>query len=251
VWRKAKILFACILTLMFSILPIYYWVAKEKLLENIDCSDPSKGSVTFFIIDVSDPYDKVDASRVVAEVKNELLKMPKGSKYVVLSPNEHDPYLPIENIGACVVPDLGESANYLISKNELTIHKQTRQNSIIKVMRKIESLFISTPLDTSPLIETLIALSKRHDFRSAGSTKIVLYSDMEQNSANRSVYHHSKVNPKAKMPQPFEKISLKGAKVEVKHIVRRTALGLEEFKRVQSMWNEWFVVSNATVTWEN
>jgi hypothetical protein len=81
-------------------------------------------------------------------------------------------------------------------------------------------------------METLIALSKSYAFRNAGSVEIYLYSDMEQNAEAISVYRkRAEVGAVA----PLETVSLRGARVSIHRIVRRTPLGIVEFDRVQSL----------------
>ncbi|CAH0356174.1 hypothetical protein [Aquabacterium sp. CECT 9606] len=245
-----KIMAAGLITIAFLALPVYYWHAQQVRMDNLQCQDPASGELLVIILDVSDPYDPVDANRVAAEITEALARLPKGTRYVMIRPNEKDPYTPIEELNACALPALDTSATYLMSPNAIEAYKKSQAQAIEQARKKTDVVLHQGPSRTSPLIETLVAISKMHDFRSHGRATIYMYSDMEQNSPNSSVYkrHHTQQAPSK--PMPFEPISLGGTKIYVKRIVRRTSLGLEEHQRIRDMWNGWFKSSNAEVIWE-
>lgn len=132
-----------------------------------------------------------------------------------------------------------------MSRTDQDIYRKHRKEALATVEKGTRALLKSGPLRTSPLVETTIALSKRHDLREASDVTLVYYSDMEQNSMALSVYGKGSVQHTLDSPN-LEQVSLKNVHVKVHRIVRRSPLGLVEATRLQGTWISWFSRAEAT-----
>ena len=244
-----KIILTFTIAIAFLCLPIYYFFARRDLLNNLVCDSQRNSLLIIFIIDVSDPYDDVDAERVVSEIRNILSASKKVARFATIYPNEDSVYSPIEGISGCIIPILAKSANFIMSEEERNNFRIKRESTLKKVSDEVGHILRKGPSRLSPLMETFIALSKRYDFRNSENVIIVIYSDMEQNSKSISVYRKSEQQIKDN-PVPLERISLHNAQIVVKRIVRRTNLGLDKFMITRTMWDEWFSKAKAQVVWE-
>lgn len=245
-WIRISV--AAVLLLAFFALIPFYVKSKEELEKAVSCSENAARPLIVFVIDASDPYDSVDADRVVREIKARLSTLSDPTRFVLLGPNETEAYEPRITNDGCVRPELPTSSSYLMSVSDRDLYARERTQTIASAAKGAEQLLRAGPLRTSPLLETVIAVSKRHDVRNASARFLVLYSDMEQNSAALSFYGARSTIPYA-APVELERIALAGARVEVKRIVRRTKLGLQEQERLQSFWSQWFKEAGSTVEW--
>ena len=218
-WPRLKIGAAAILLVAFLTLPVYYHVGRGQFMDNMNCEDLGQGALAIIIIDTSDPYDEVDISRVLAEIEERVSALPKCTRYVLVQPNEREPYAPVEALNRCNVPALPETAALIISRDLASQHEQRRQKALAETRQAVQRLLRAKSRRGSPLLETIIALSKRHDFRYADRVQIFMYSDMEQNSKIFSIYR-SPAQPTDFARLPLEKISLRGATLVVERIVR-------------------------------
>lgn len=243
-----RITFAFVLLLGFFALIPFYVKSKDELEKRVSCGTEFNRPLILFVIDASDPYDTVDADRVTKEIGEKLLSRPEPLRFVMLGPNELLAYEPVVAIHGCIQPDLPESSAYLMSATDRESYIRERTATASAAKDGVDKLLRAGPLRSSPLLETIIAVSKRHDVRSATTKTLVLYSDMEQNSPALSVYG-SALTTRPLEPIGLESISLQGMRIEVRRIVRRTRLGLQDQARLQSFWNNWFAGTGTTVEW--
>lgn len=231
----------------FALIPLYV-VKRQALLTTIGCDAQHPRSLHIVVIDASDPYDRVDANRVTQQVRERLAAQSQATHFVLLRPNDDDAYEPIEATAGCVGPELPDSSAYLMSHADQSAYRKGREEALAMVEKAAQALLKAGPLRTSPLLETTIAISKRHDLRTAANVTLIYYSDMEQNSASLSVYGQDGVQ-QTLSAENLEEVSLRNARVEVNRIVRRSHLGLGQAKRLQDMWTTWFTRSEATTEW--
>lgn len=243
-----KIAFAALLAAGFFVLIPAYVMKRDALLTSIGCDQPHPRNLHIVVIDASDPYDRVDADRVTQQVQERLATQSEATHFVLLRPNDDDAYEPVEAASGCVGPELPDSGAYLMSRTDQDTYHQHRKEALATIEKGTRALLKAGPLRTSPLLETTIALSKRHDLREASDVTIVYYSDMEQNSMALSVYGKGSAQQTLDSPN-LEQVSLKDVHVKVNRIVRRSPLGLTEATRLQGMWTSWFNRAEATTEW--
>ena len=246
-WFYIKIISALAIAISFFCLPIYYYFARKDLINNLECINQENSELIIVIVDASDPYDNVDAGRVIKEIRDMLSNIKKSSRFVIIYPNQNNPYSPNESIIGCINSNLSKSSYFIMSEEERANYTSKRDMILKKVSDEVSRILRNGPSRLSPLLETLIAISKRYDFRKSEKVKIVMYSDMEQNSNAISVYPKTRQGGES-YKISLEEISLQNVQIVVKRIVRRTKIG--KFEGIKKMWDEWFFKTQAQVVWE-
>lgn len=246
--KYLKIAIATALVMGLMMMPFWYSHAKRRLNLNFTCDHPENGLFAAFIVDLSDPFDPVDTQRMKKEIKAAVGGLPKGTTYELLSLNAQHYYSPVEDLKTCVVPRLNEEQKALLSADQRVALDRKRVAADSQLDSVLGKMAARPELPRSPLMETLISLSKQYEFRTAAQVKVFLYSDMEQNTEAVSIYRRQPLQP-IDGAAPLEQVSLRGANVSVRRIVRRTSLGIARFDRVQALWTPWFEKAGADVTW--
>jgi hypothetical protein len=145
---------------------------------------------------------------------------------------------PFRNFKLCRVQKRAEV--YGIAVNEDQVARRFETVAGKPMARYLDSLARVGEAETSPLVETLSNISREEDFGpGVGSRRLVVISDLAQNSANFSQYR----NKGAKVALPTElgvfRADLKGATVRV-HYLLRPSLRRLQGPAHQATWQDYF-----------
>lgn len=248
-----KLVFAVILVAALTISPIAHSYFFERLENIIECSEESDSEFLMIVFDISDPYDARDADYVMRDLDSVFRKAKKSTKILVLQLTENEQNSPIQIFSGTIIPDLNKLPFYLriVASDDVKKEITERNNYTLGLVNShVEQILRSTSLKTSPIIESLINITKSYEFQNTKNIKIILYSDMRQNTNTLKLLRYNKENNKIDLSKlNYSKVSFKGALVEVRYI-KRSSLEDNKFEeQIRHFWNSWFQYSDGKIQW--
>lgn len=144
----------------------------------------------FFLIDATDRLEARHAARVERAIQEEIVRAPRWSRLSIAMLDGNPDHVPKVLFSAC---DPGDrtSANALW-ENVSRIEQDRRARFEAPLREALSALRRARPMDRSPLVEGLAALSsgaQLHDPRN-GPTILILASDLLQFAPGFSLYEH-------------------------------------------------------------
>lgn len=184
-WRTA---IGGMLACVFGLFAIIAFNQPPTLLADTGCrADRKDPAHTILVIDQSDPFNPNDLDWVYEFVDAEARALPRFGKLSVLTPNAASPYEPKVIYVGCT-PGSASDANP-ITQNPKMIEAAWENEFYKPLIAEVELAMTDTRQPSSPLAESVYAISDRADFQHGrDKRRIVLVSDLMQHSADFSFY---------------------------------------------------------------
>lgn len=242
-------IFGSAVSIIAALFAVFIWLEMERVeLDERGC--PRKGDLegfTILIIDQSDPFESADKNAVSFLLREWMDEAVPLERLQILAPRFNDPYNPEVVFDRCV-PRNPETANQLTTtpsflKDQWNEFKGGVENAV-KVLLEREIA------PTSPILETLIAAAREPVFESVGERRIVLISDLYQNSKIISFYAQIPAGWKElRRIVAIDKPDLEGVEVRIRFAARRGGWTAPMKERVKAFWGDFLVASGAYVSW--
>ena len=227
--------------LLFAIIVLGMLIkAHYEQREILECGPESPGGISFFIIDASDALEKLDTEIISKEIQQYARSAEDGTKIIILQPNADAPFSPTVKFEKCTNWQnsfIGYISNNGVKKKIIDSNERAY---LAQLDNSIAQTFKSGLAVQSPLIETIIYISKTYDFVNSKNRRIFLYSDMFQNSDRYTFYKKQNLV----VPTVYEKINLDSSVVKVNRSFRfKSKIRLSK-SQINRFWREWITSSN-------
>jgi hypothetical protein len=239
---------------VFSLLGMMVWFAidKEKRHDVQICDVNSSNGIVFFIIDISDPFEKGDIDYVNRDVVKNFSHLNPGTLVILLKPNQYSYYEPIEYPTLCSVKEKTQLDRLLMTEEEITENNKHQQELTKELTLLLDGLLNSKTESKSPILETLIYVTKRFDFQNYKKNEIYLYSDMEQNTESLSTYKNI---PKISVLKSiyFDSFDFRNASIFAKKIAHHKNHKNTNKQReliLRNFWEQWVSTYNGKLYWQ-
>lgn len=233
-------------TLIIVVACVLAFPLLQPLLEKgCDLNHPQ--SLVLIVIDASNRLERGDKEYAIAQISDLVANQPKDSVAMLVEPAARAAYEPVVGPGRCGRAVPWYISTFLSSAKAMDARAAAEQQLLGAVRAEAEAALNAPEAPLSPLVETLIYLSKRYDFEHAAVRDVYMYSDMEENSEISTVYSE---HPKALQFRTagFEPTDLRGATIHVRYVVRHSHPSTMEL-RVKAFWKGWIEKSNGTLDW--
>ncbi len=201
------------------------------------------------LIDSTESLPNLSASQAIIKVRNLLKNAPVNSQitlYSIQSGNERH----VRPLATICKPETGESASELTS-NPYMIKKRFNDGFLIPLEGHLNSLVQGKGSETSPIIESLqsTVVESFESTQNTGNKKIIVISDMIQNSDLYSFYRNKPNFEEYKElsnKTGIGVINLRGISVELLVVPRKSS----KVKRqdIIRFWREFLIGNNAALT---
>lgn len=245
--RLGKLMIAGVLSV--AIMTAAFWILQEDInYDEAGCvTDKPLDRHVIYLIDGTDKITGTDLKRLkdsISESKDSLKVSDKFSITQLSGDADGNPVF--EEIFSLCNPGQGKQFKGIM---ESKLRKQAEWNqafqgpltSALDALQKLETG------DSTPLLESLLAISKRRDFKADVSQReLVIVSDLLHHTPEFSQYAASySYDAYAKLGSPYMGVDLSGAKLNVIYIKRKGLNGYQS-KNHQTYWKRFFGDSGAT-----
>jgi hypothetical protein len=225
------------LTLIVALLGlvIYVQATRDRTDKNGCSTKRAAGRVTFVVVDQSDPFERADREMVDDVVTDWMATSKRGDRIEIFTPDLDKPFEPTVRFEACAPANPG-TANPLVStakklRPDWEIFEKRLRSAIVDALS-------SEVAESSPLVETVVALSREPEFRRAHDREIILISDLMQKSDAANFYKGVPADPERfAAGSNLGKAELKDVKVKVRYAARRSQWQKRE--TVRTFWRRW------------
>ena len=178
------------LLLCFAGIPIGMQLTRPPEVDLENCRiDGVLPAHTVVLIDQSDPFSDSDVEWAWQLIFDEAQALKKNGRLTVLGINSDDPDQGVEVFSRCS-PGSPRNANP-IYENPQFIRQDWEQKFEQFMRAEVSRLMLNSQSPVSPLVEHLRGIQRRADFRDAAENrKILIISDLYQNSNLYSMYDH-------------------------------------------------------------
>lgn len=211
-----------ILLMCFAGIPIGLQLTRPPAVDGQNCRlDGVLPAHTIVLIDQSDPFNESDVEWVWQLVFDEAQALKKNGRLTVLGINEDDSDQGAQVFSRCS-PGSPRSANPIFENPQFI--QQDWEQKFEKFMREeVQKLMLNRQSEVSPLAEHIRGIQRRADFRDAtGHRRIVIVSDLYQNSPQYSMYKSGLNDPAfGQMLDQIEFPDLEGVEIALFRVDRK------------------------------
>ncbi|WP_421936353.1 hypothetical protein [Phenylobacterium sp.] len=223
-------------------LMVYAQLQRPKLDEKGCPVGGATGALTVMVVDQSDPFERADREEIHDRVRRWRLASQLHDRFMLVVPRTSNPFEPDIRFDRCA-PQNPETANRMI----VTTSKLDEPWRVFAEAqdREIKRVAAEQSAIATPLLETLVAIAREPVFRGATQRRIVLLSDLMQNSEAANFYRRVPAVPDMEAAGLAPPASLTGAEVEIHYAARHTARVRNP--AVMAFWRKWFSVRKAEI----
>jgi hypothetical protein len=251
---------AAVLVLAGCAAGIWWWTARTEPTPTKTCY-----GIIWVPVDFSDPLDSPQLQQIKADLDAIPSQSCMGTRLLIsqFNPSKAEPIRPLYD-----KVDPGRYGEHSIfTKSKIEVEDERRDSFLIPLRAQLERALIPDSRSQSMIVEGLTQFSRLPVFKGEDpdvSKKVILISDMLQNSPGCSVYKVLRQNVGKRRPTPLAtgcarllddyKARLKGAEVEILFIRRpRTADGIDlQPTELREMFENWLRVAGArNVVWRD
>lgn len=251
---------AIVFVLAASVAAGWWWLARETRTNTATCY-----ASILIPIDFSDPLDSIQRQQIIADLDAIPSQSCMGTRVLIsqFNPSVADPIRPLYD-----KIDPGRYAEHsMFTRSKIEVEDERRDRFLVPLRAQLDRALIPDSRPQSMIVEGIAQFSRLPAFKGDDpeiSKKVILITDMLQNSAGCSIYKVLRQNAGKKRPTPLAtacarllddyKPRLKGAEVEILFIRRpRTADGVDlQPPELREMFENWFRAAGATnVVWRD
>jgi hypothetical protein len=228
-----------------------YSMVLGKAQTEPDCEHLTAQSARFIVVDVSDRLEAGDREFIGNDVDQVLTTAPERTRIILLQTNAESAYEPVVMASVCTPRAAAPVSDAILQSQKDRKERDGKLEAARDAIHRAASASIQRSeggARRSPLMETLIYISGRPDFRGARDHDIYIYSDMRQNSAGSSVYEFEKGKPAYFSTSGLRRSNFKYATVHVRLVTRQKLLAED---RLVPYWTSWIASVGGRTDWPN
>lgn len=215
------------------------------------CNDPQKiKDHTVFLLDFSDPITDDNEKQVKESIVEHKDSIAVGGKLTFLQITEklyesHYEICKPKNPKGLIRNkqwSCGDNLKGIDKSRQEEVDRFCKFTNEIDTMIAVINDHAKSSLPSSPLIESIAEISRREDFTADKTRKIVLFSDLMQNTNQYSFYTNRAPQLVIEDALKSIQINLSNAEIDVQYIPRNQRAGARE------SWQNFFDAVNATMT---
>lgn len=241
--RSLAVLAAAVLGISSILGLVVYAQLQRPQLDEKGCPvGRSTGALTVMVVDQSDPFERADREEIHDRVRRWRLASRPHDRFLLVVPRVADPFEPDIRFDRCA-PQNPETANRMfVTTSKLSepwdAFAEAQDREIARVAADKSAV-------ATPLLETLVAISREPIFRTASQRRIVLLSDLMQNSAAANFYERVPTVQEIDAKGLAAPDSLAGAEVEIHYAARHS--GPVRSPAIRKFWLDWLGARRAEI----